>query len=112
MNVCLYVIELLLNGWTYFDEIFCMFLNELLNGLKSQLDLLSPTRRVAQTGTLRSTMEIFVNKWFLLVTYSRIIGKNVYILFVYKWLPFFNRADEIKVSIKSSHLWFRMVFIS
>lgn len=86
-----------------------MFLSESLKGLKSQLDQLSPIRRVAQTGTLRSTMEIFVYKWFLLVTYSRIIiGKNVYILFVYKWLPFVNRADEIKVSIKYSCLWFRI----
>jgi len=31
------------------------------------LDLVGPTRRVAQTGILRFMMEIFVYKWLLLV---------------------------------------------
>jgi len=71
MNVCLYVIELLLNCWTDFDEI----LNESLNSFDSQLVTVGPTRRVAQTGILRFMKEIFVNKW-LLLGIGEIISRN------------------------------------
>ena len=73
-TVC--VTGLLLNSRTDFDDIFCVCLSGSLDGLNSQLDLqVGPTRRVAQTGILRFTMDIFVYKWLLLVT-GGIISRN------------------------------------
>jgi len=75
--------------------------------LDSPLDKASPTRNCDQTGILRFTMEIIVYKWLLLVT-GELISKNWHIFFVYKCFPLVNLADEVKASIKSSCLWFRI----
>ena len=52
-------------------------LSESLNGLDSQLDPVGPTRRGAQTGTLRFTIEIFAYKWLLLVLGEIISKKSI-----------------------------------
>jgi len=51
-----------LNGWTDFDEIFCVFLSGTWDDLDSQLDQVDPTRRGAPTRIFRFTMEMFVYK--------------------------------------------------
>ena len=38
--VCVYVTELLLNGWTDFDEIFCVRSSGFENGLDLQFDII------------------------------------------------------------------------
>jgi len=53
INVCLYVAEFLLKGWTDFDKIVCLCMGGVLDGLNSQLYHIGPTRTVAQTGILR-----------------------------------------------------------
>jgi len=76
--------NLLLNGRIDFEHICCVCLSGSLDGLDSQFDLIGRTRRGTQTGILRFTMDIFVYKWFPLVT----------------------RADEVNASIESLRLWF------
>jgi len=56
-------------------DIFCVFLSESLNVLDSQLDPADSTRRDAQTGILRFTIEIIVYKWLPLVIWE-MISKN------------------------------------
>jgi len=46
-----------------------------MDGSDSQWDPVGPTRKGAQTGILRFTMEIVVYKWLLLVT-REIISRN------------------------------------
>jgi len=60
MNVCLYVLYAFLNGWTDFDEVFCVCLSSSLDYLDSQLDPVGPTRGGSQKGILIFMMDIFV----------------------------------------------------
>jgi len=55
-----FVTELLLDGWTDFNEFFCMHLGVALDGLGSKKIHKSPTPGGAQTEILRFTMKIFV----------------------------------------------------
>jgi len=59
-----YLFELLLNGWSDFDEIVCLCLSGSLDGL----DPVGATWRGAQTGILRFKMDICVYKWLPLIT--------------------------------------------
>jgi len=67
-----------------------VFLSEALNGLVSQLlDPVGSTRRGAQTGILRFTIDIFVYKWLPLII-GEIISKNWY----FKCLPLFSNSGR------------------
>jgi len=63
INICRYVIDLLLNHWIF----FCVFLSKSLNGLDSKFYPVGSSRGGAQIGILRFTMDIFVYKWLLSV---------------------------------------------
>jgi len=55
-------------GWPENNRtFFVVFSSEFPEGLDSQLDPVGSTRRGAQTGILRFTIEIFVYQWLLLV---------------------------------------------
>ena len=62
-TVRVFVSELLLNGSTDFDEIFCMRLGDAPHCLDSQIIPLGPTSGCAQTEIYKFTVEIFVYKW-------------------------------------------------
>jgi len=63
-----YLLELLLNGWSDFDEIVCVCLSGSLDGLDSRLNPVGANRRGAQTRILRFKMEICVYNWLPLIT--------------------------------------------
>jgi len=65
MIVCPNVLYAFLNGWTDVDDIFCVYLSGFRDDLDSQLDQVGSTRENAQTGILRFTMDIFLNKWLI-----------------------------------------------
>jgi len=59
INEC--VLYVFLNGWTNFDETFCVCLNGFRDDLDSRLNPVGTIRGGAQTGILRF-MDIFVYK--------------------------------------------------
>jgi len=67
LAVCLCVPSAFLNDWTDFDEFCCVCLSGSRDDLNSRLNLVVPNWGGTQTGILRFTMEIFVDKWLLLV---------------------------------------------
>jgi len=68
MNVCLYIVLYnFVHDWTDIDDMFCVSLSDLLDDLESPLDQVGDTLGGSQTGILRFTMDIFINKWLLLV---------------------------------------------
>jgi len=99
-RVTVFEVALFRNGSTDFNEIFFVYLVGMRIGRKVFFSLLGPTRGGVQTRVLRFTVKMFVYKQLILVI-GEIFSRNYWYLFII-WLPLVNRADQMRVCIKSN----------